>query len=87
MKRFDISHQLRCILENTIKLFGSDQENIREKITKAYKDGIEAAHRIGKYENCKKTPENPYLRGTPEADAWRNGFGDGTEDFIKLGKL
>ena len=53
-----------------------------DKYKEAYKDGIEAAYRINKYIGCKHVPENPYSEHSEESNAWKDGFGDGTEDLI-----
>jgi len=47
----------------------------------AYGRGIEAGHRIGEYEG-NDDPQCPYPNGSKEDEAWRNGFGDATEDLI-----
>ena len=48
----------------------------------AYGLGVRAAWRIEEYEKFTDVPDNPYTKGSPEADAWYDGFGDGTEDLI-----
>lgn len=52
-------------------------------MSEAYNDGIEAAYRIGKYQNYTDIPDNPYSENSKEANDWNEGFGDGTEDFLR----
>lgn len=48
----------------------------------AYRDGLDAAYRVGKYSNITTPPDCPYSEPSPESEAWWGGFGDGTEDMI-----
>ena len=48
-----------------------------------YRDWINAAYRIGKYEGATEPPECPYEDDSKQAGIWYDGFGDGTEDFIQ----
>lgn len=56
-------------------------------MSEAYKDGIEAGHRINKYKDCGDVPDNPYPENSKEYNEWEEGFGDGTEDFIRLQEI
>lgn len=48
-----------------------------------YADGLEAGHRIGRYEGCRDAfIDCPWPENSPEYKLWQDGFGDGTEDFI-----
>lgn len=48
----------------------------------AYKDGIDAAYRVGDYEGFKTVPACPYPTQSDTWSAWWDGFGDGTDDLI-----
>lgn len=49
-------------------------------LTVAYARGIQAGHRAGEYEGL-ELPQCPYPPGELN-EAWHDGFGDGTEDYI-----
>lgn len=51
-------------------------------LDEAYKDGLDAAYRINKYEGFKSTPPCPFEQGTENDVAWWQGFGDGTQDLV-----
>lgn len=58
-------------------------DKAKEDITlTAYKEGIDAAYRIGKYAGCKDVPNNPFPQNSDSSIAWDEGFVDGTEDLI-----
>lgn len=52
------------------------------KLEDAYKDGLDAAYRSGRYEGAKDVPKCPCAAGTPEHNQWWLAFGNGTEDLI-----
>lgn len=47
----------------------------------AYEQGIHAAYRTGEYTG-KKDIQCPYGASSKEGEAWKDGFGDGTDDLI-----
>jgi len=51
----------------------------------AYGRGIHAAYRIDEYEG-NDDPRCLYGRDSKEGEAWRDGFGDGTEDMISANR-
>ena len=53
-------------------------------LNNAYKDGILAAHRTGKYVAVKDCPVCPFADGTQTSSRWWAGFGDATEDLIYM---
>ena len=53
---------------------------IQNELAKAYARGIQAGWHTGAYEGP-DVPECPYPPGELN-EAWHDGFGDGTEDYI-----
>lgn len=47
----------------------------------AYRDGVDAALRIGRYKGATHNPRCPYPSGTQEHDDWLRGFSDANEEM------
>ena len=55
-----------------------------ELLINAYKDGILAAYRTGKYASATDCPVCPFANGTQTSSRWWTGFSDATEDLIYI---
>ena len=56
------------------------------KLKSAYGRGLDAAYRQGEYAgDTRSSIPCPYGAGTPEAEAWHEGFGDAMDDLTSTG--